>query len=172
MSATRPAGIPHVHRMLTAFGETKNLHAWSMDPRCPVNYDALYNRVVLAGWTAERAITQPRRAYRTARDPQRLQELAERRQAEVRDVVQARRDAYVAKKLARQRERAEHRRGRSCQQCGETFDANTYNQMYCSRACGQRHHHEQRLKDPQWRARQRQLRQLWRARRRALHQEA
>jgi hypothetical protein len=45
--------------MLTAFGETKNMTEWSMDPRCVVSFPALSLRIQRRGWDAERAITTP-----------------------------------------------------------------------------------------------------------------
>jgi hypothetical protein len=47
------------NRMLTAFGETKNITEWSRDPRCAVTQPALYLRVVRRGWDPERALTEP-----------------------------------------------------------------------------------------------------------------
>lgn len=53
---------PHKRKAvtLTAFGETKNVHQWSLDPRCQVkNSSSLYVRVKKKGWTAEAAISTP-----------------------------------------------------------------------------------------------------------------
>ncbi len=47
------------NRMLTAFGETKNLTDWSRDPRCVVTKAALTLRVTRRGWESERAMTEP-----------------------------------------------------------------------------------------------------------------
>jgi hypothetical protein len=44
------------NRMVTAFGETKSMMAWSEDPRCAVTYYALRNRLSQSGWPAEAAI--------------------------------------------------------------------------------------------------------------------
>ncbi len=42
---------------VSAFGETKNITDWAADPRCTVNFKALYRRLSL-GWEPERAISQ------------------------------------------------------------------------------------------------------------------
>lgn len=47
-----------VHHV-AAFGETKCLTDWSLDPRCPVNPQTIRLRLG-RGWDAERAITAPR----------------------------------------------------------------------------------------------------------------
>lgn len=49
------------NRHVTAFGETKTLQQWSVDPRCNVCYAALKQRLNY-GWSAERALTQASRA--------------------------------------------------------------------------------------------------------------
>lgn len=49
---------PLQERLLTAFGETKNMTAWLKDPRCLVNAQALSNRL-RNGWSVEAAVTQP-----------------------------------------------------------------------------------------------------------------
>ena len=46
-----------IKKEMTAFGETKTLHEWSIDDRCMVNVHSLVYRVG-AGWEPERAITQ------------------------------------------------------------------------------------------------------------------
>lgn len=48
---------------VAAFGETKNLTQWSRDPRCLVKFWTFRARID-AGWTAERAMTQPIRSAR------------------------------------------------------------------------------------------------------------
>lgn len=45
----------------TAFGETKMLMDWSEDPRCGIDYHALYKRIYYRGWDEEKAITTPAR---------------------------------------------------------------------------------------------------------------
>jgi len=47
-------------RLVTAFGETKHLQAWSRDPRCVVKALSLRQRIEL-GWTPEEAIVTPLR---------------------------------------------------------------------------------------------------------------
>lgn len=42
--------------MITAFGESKTLHEWFIDPRCRVSKKLLWSRID-AGWYAEKAIT-------------------------------------------------------------------------------------------------------------------
>ncbi|MCV2465032.1 hypothetical protein OEB94_37810, partial [Streptomyces sp. ICN988] len=44
---------------ISAFGESKTLHAWAADERCAVNREALRTRLAL-GWAPERAITAAR----------------------------------------------------------------------------------------------------------------
>jgi hypothetical protein len=44
-----------------AWGDSKSLKAWSRDSRCLVGYPTLYNRIVLSGWDAEKAISTPAR---------------------------------------------------------------------------------------------------------------
>jgi len=44
--------------ILTAFGETKSLHDWVNDTRCPMNKKAVAARLRL-GWNAEDAISKP-----------------------------------------------------------------------------------------------------------------
>lgn len=48
-------------KIMTAFGETKSLKAWTIDNRCTVNYQTLYNRVCLLGWNTEQALVAERR---------------------------------------------------------------------------------------------------------------
>lgn len=50
------------NRMLTAFGETKNLTQWSRDSRCAVARCTLKARIEY-GWTVEKAILEPSRGY-------------------------------------------------------------------------------------------------------------
>lgn len=47
------------NRRITAFGETKTMAEWARDPRCAVDYAALYLRIVRRGWDSERALTAP-----------------------------------------------------------------------------------------------------------------
>lgn len=47
------------NRMLTAFGETKSLAAWSRDSRCAISRGGLAERLSL-GWSFEDALTMPR----------------------------------------------------------------------------------------------------------------
>jgi hypothetical protein len=46
-------------KRLTAFGETKPLSLWVLDPRCSVNYRTIMSRLG-DGWDTERAIGAPR----------------------------------------------------------------------------------------------------------------
>lgn len=50
------------NKVLSAFGESKNLSAWADDSRCVVSLMALTKRVQ-AGWSVEQAITKPARPY-------------------------------------------------------------------------------------------------------------
>lgn len=54
---TKKASPLH-ERLLTAFGDTKNMTAWLKDPRCLVNAQTLSSRL-RRGWTVEQALTQP-----------------------------------------------------------------------------------------------------------------
>lgn len=47
-------------RMVAAFGETKCLTDWALDPRCAVRPQTIHHRINVRGWTPERAITAPR----------------------------------------------------------------------------------------------------------------
>lgn len=47
-------------RLVSAFGETKNISAWARDGRCAVSYKTLYTRLAHLGWLPELAITTPR----------------------------------------------------------------------------------------------------------------
>lgn len=44
---------------IEAFGESKNLNKWSLDPRCKISYNSLYNRIK-NGMTLEEAISVPK----------------------------------------------------------------------------------------------------------------
>ncbi|MBS1712776.1 MAG: hypothetical protein JST30_00415 [Armatimonadetes bacterium] len=62
---TAPVGVkravpkrPDEGKVLTAFGETKNVAAWSRDPRCVTTVPVLYRRLG-KGWPLERALTSP-----------------------------------------------------------------------------------------------------------------
>lgn len=48
------------NRLVTAFGMTKSLAAWSNDPRSQVHYKMLWERLQ-DGWEFERALTTPQR---------------------------------------------------------------------------------------------------------------
>jgi hypothetical protein len=48
--------------LVTAFGETKSIHAWTEDPRCKVQYRTLCLRIA-RGVDAETAILQPSRRW-------------------------------------------------------------------------------------------------------------
>ena len=50
---------PHAVRLITAFGETKGLEAWSRDPRAEVNASTISKRLA-RGMTTEEAIATPR----------------------------------------------------------------------------------------------------------------
>lgn len=50
------------NRMLTAFGETKNVMRWSEDSRCKTNYMNILYRLDRLGWDEERAISTPTRS--------------------------------------------------------------------------------------------------------------
>lgn len=50
----RPRG-----RRVAAFGESKTLPEWSMDPRCAVSYPVLKTRYLEHGWPLDRAIRSP-----------------------------------------------------------------------------------------------------------------
>lgn len=60
---TAPPGSiePWIIHSVEAFGEAKSLAEWARDPRCRVDYNTLYRRIVQYGrpWPAERAITTP-----------------------------------------------------------------------------------------------------------------
>lgn len=47
-------------RFIEAFGEKKTYAEWGRDPRCAVNNLALRRRIVQCGWSAERAILEPK----------------------------------------------------------------------------------------------------------------
>lgn len=49
--------------LITAFGETKVLSQWAVDPRCTLTGGGLRKRI-LCGWSPELAITAPRRKSR------------------------------------------------------------------------------------------------------------
>lgn len=53
------------HRMLTAWGETKNAYDWSLDGRCKVS-DFLLRARVKQGWSDEDAIATPQLVYPAA----------------------------------------------------------------------------------------------------------
>lgn len=53
--------------MLTAFGETKCQEDWAMDARCTVTPSTIRHRIEKLGWTVEKAITEPRRAWKAAK---------------------------------------------------------------------------------------------------------
>lgn len=42
---------------IEAFGETKTLYEWSIDPRCKPSYPTLRYRIVDANWKPEKALT-------------------------------------------------------------------------------------------------------------------
>lgn len=62
------ANNKRTNRMLTAFGETKSLTAWSRDTRCVVRTCTLYDRIC-SGWPVERALAQPQKQPSTATRP-------------------------------------------------------------------------------------------------------
>lgn len=45
---------------LTAFGETKSLSSWAVDPRCTTTIGGLWSRLFKLHWDAEAAITKPK----------------------------------------------------------------------------------------------------------------
>lgn len=47
------------NRLMTAWGETKNIKMWSEDPRCNVTYSILKDRVIDSKWDDETMITLP-----------------------------------------------------------------------------------------------------------------
>lgn len=53
-----------VAKFITAFGETRHIADWVEDSRCIVRRSALFQRIFLYGWDAERAITTPARFRR------------------------------------------------------------------------------------------------------------
>ena len=53
-----PGHAPVARRPLPALGETKALHAWARDPRCPVTASTIAKRLG-RGWDTKSAITTP-----------------------------------------------------------------------------------------------------------------
>lgn len=51
-------------RLLTGFGETKSLTAWTRDSRCSVSVTVLHHRLK-SGWPVERAIATPQQRHWT-----------------------------------------------------------------------------------------------------------
>lgn len=47
------------YRLITAFGETKNLAQWTRDPRCSASYITVLSRMDKLRWDVEKAITTP-----------------------------------------------------------------------------------------------------------------
>jgi hypothetical protein len=52
--------------MISAFGETKCLEDWALDPRCTVTPSSLRHRLNKLGWDTEMAITMPRKSRKQA----------------------------------------------------------------------------------------------------------
>jgi LexA DNA binding domain-containing protein len=52
---------------ITAWGETKCITDWSIDPRCVVSINLVHKRITKLEWPAEKAISTPRDPNRTAR---------------------------------------------------------------------------------------------------------
>jgi hypothetical protein len=52
------------HCYIEAFGEVKTIGKWTLDPRCTVSYQTLHSRIFKGGFSAERAITQPKKKWR------------------------------------------------------------------------------------------------------------
>lgn len=50
------------NKVLSAFGEEKNISQWAEDSRCLVSFKTLHQRVTYMNWDAERAITTPSRS--------------------------------------------------------------------------------------------------------------
>jgi hypothetical protein len=47
------------HLTVTAWGETKTIKKWSLDPRCKVKIGTIYNRLLFGCWTPEDILTVP-----------------------------------------------------------------------------------------------------------------
>lgn len=64
-----------------AFGETHTIAEWSRDPRCRVGYKVLQDRIQNQGWSAEDALTIPKRKQGSPKDPEGITAFAETKSA-------------------------------------------------------------------------------------------
>jgi hypothetical protein len=64
ISMSEQARNRRTNRMLTAFGETKYMRAWTRDERCQAGYSNLLRRIK-RGWSSEEAISLPPDPHRT-----------------------------------------------------------------------------------------------------------
>lgn len=75
VSKSENAGSQADVRKVVAFGESKSIWQWHLDPRCPVSASTIRSRLG-SGMHPEMAISSPRHRTRAAQEPEEAKEMA------------------------------------------------------------------------------------------------